>query len=63
MDRLQTVRCRCEAVISEGDRKVVRWVALGWVLLGFAARTELRDGVKKLIAWRRESLAARPKTA
>ena len=32
-------------------------------LLGFAAGTELRDGVKKLIAWRRESLAARPKTA
>jgi len=30
-------------------------------LLGFSASTDLRDGVKKLIAWRRESLAAKPK--
>jgi UDP-glucose 4-epimerase len=30
-------------------------------LLGFAAKTDLRDGVKKLIAWRREALASKPK--
>jgi UDP-glucose 4-epimerase len=30
-------------------------------LLGFAAKTDLRDGVKQLIAWRREALAAKPK--
>lgn len=30
-------------------------------LLGFAAKTDLRDGVKRLIAWRREALAAKPK--
>src|SRR5438309_5049883 len=30
-------------------------------LLGFTAKTDLRDGIKKLIAWRRESLAAKPK--
>jgi UDP-glucose 4-epimerase len=29
-------------------------------LLGFVAQTELRDGLKKLIAWRREALAATP---
>jgi UDP-glucose 4-epimerase len=29
-------------------------------LLGFTAKTELRDGVKKLIAWRREALASKP---
>jgi UDP-glucose 4-epimerase len=30
-------------------------------LLGFAAKTDLRDGVKTLIAWRREALASKPK--
>ena len=30
-------------------------------LLGFVAKTDLRDGVKKLIAWRREALASKPK--
>ncbi len=30
-------------------------------LLGFTPSVDLRDGVKKLIAWRRESLAAKPK--
>ena len=30
-------------------------------LLGFTATTALRDGVKNLIAWRREALAAKPK--
>jgi len=29
-------------------------------LLGFTANTDLRDGVKKLIAWRREALASKP---
>jgi UDP-glucose 4-epimerase len=29
-------------------------------LLGFAAKTDLREGVKKLIAWRREALASKP---
>src|SRR6266513_421953 len=29
-------------------------------LLGFTPSVDLRDGVKKLIAWRRESLAAKP---
>jgi UDP-glucose 4-epimerase len=29
-------------------------------LLGFTANTDLRAGVKKLIAWRREALASRP---
>jgi nucleoside-diphosphate-sugar epimerase len=30
-------------------------------LLGFVAKTDLRDGVQKLIAWRREALASKPK--
>jgi UDP-glucose 4-epimerase len=29
-------------------------------LLGFVAQTDLRDGLKKLIAWRRQALAATP---
>jgi UDP-glucose 4-epimerase len=29
-------------------------------LLGFTANTDLRAGVKKLIAWRRAALASRP---